>query len=59
VEAPDATRPWTPRNTLIFLSLLKMSFKNSFQEGKADFPEKFIAVVAETPSARRVAVNKP
>jgi hypothetical protein len=40
VEAPDATRPRAPRNTLIFVP-------------------KFIATVAETPSARRVAVNKP
>jgi len=36
-----------------------MSFQNSFPGGKADILEKFISSVAETPSARRVAVNKP
>jgi hypothetical protein len=63
MEAPDAIRPWAPRNTLIFFPLhkfrfIKMSFKNSFQGEKADIFEKFMATVAETPSARRVAVNK-
>jgi hypothetical protein len=36
-----------------------MTIHNLSQGGMVDILEKLIATVAETPSARRVAVNKP
>jgi hypothetical protein len=59
MEAPDATRHWAPRNTLIFFPLHKNEYPKfvSWKEGR--YSRKFIAAVAATPSARRVAVNKP